>query len=69
MKAAHEVVQDWVATYNQRDTHAAAGLHHEDATNFHVALGAPSILSRHSAAWNVLGQTLSRSLQRRTSAP
>jgi hypothetical protein len=43
MKPPREVVRDWVAAYNHRDTHAAAALYHEDATNFQVALGAPSV--------------------------
>jgi len=43
MKAPREVVQEWVAAYNQRDARAAAELYHEDATNFQVALGTPSV--------------------------
>jgi len=43
MKAPRKVVQEWVAAYNQRDARAAARLYHEDATNFQVALGAPSV--------------------------
>ena len=47
MKTPREVVQEWVAAYNQRDARAAAQLYHEDATNFQVALGAPSV-GRHT---------------------
>src|SRR5829696_1277910 len=43
MKAPREVVQEWAAAYNQRDARAAAELYHEDATNFQVALGTPSV--------------------------
>lgn len=43
MKTPREVVQDWVAAYNQRDARAAAELYHEDATNFQVALGKPAV--------------------------
>ncbi len=43
MKTPREVVQDWVAAFNQRDAHAAAALYHEDATNFQVALGNPTV--------------------------
>ena len=46
MKTPREVVQEWVAAYNQRDARAAAELYHEDAMNFQVALGAPSV-GRH----------------------
>jgi hypothetical protein len=38
-----EVVQNWVAAYNRRDAEAAAELYHEDATNFQVALGDPTV--------------------------
>jgi len=38
-----EVVQDWVAAYNRRDAQAAAELYYEDATNFQVALGDPTV--------------------------
>ena len=31
MKTPREVVQDWLAAYNQRDARAAAELYHEDA--------------------------------------
>ena len=47
MKTPREVVQEWVAAYNQRDARAAAELYHEDAMNFQVALGAPSV-GRHT---------------------
>jgi steroid delta-isomerase-like uncharacterized protein len=43
MKTPLEVVQAWVAAYNQRDAHAAAELYNEDATNFQVALGDPTV--------------------------
>ena len=43
MKTPREVVQDWVAAYNQRDAYAAAELYHEDATNLQVALGDPTV--------------------------
>jgi steroid delta-isomerase-like uncharacterized protein len=44
MKTPREVVQDWVAAYNQQDAYAAAELYHEDATNFQAALlGAPTV--------------------------
>ena len=43
MKKPREVVQDWVAAYNQRDAYAAAELYHEDATNLQVALGDPTV--------------------------
>jgi ketosteroid isomerase-like protein len=43
MKAPRGVVQEWVAAYNQRDARAAAELYHDDATNFQVALGTPSV--------------------------
>ena len=43
LKTPLEVVQAWVAAYNQRDAHAAAELYHEDATNFQVALGDPTV--------------------------
>jgi uncharacterized protein (TIGR02246 family) len=43
MKTPLQVVQDWVAAYNRRDAHAAAELYHEDATNFQVALGDPTV--------------------------
>ena len=43
MKAPREVVQDWAAAYNRRDAYAAADLYHEDATNFQVALGGPTV--------------------------
>ena len=46
MKTPREVVQEWVAAYNQRDAHAAAGLYHDDATNFQVAVGDPSVGKR-----------------------
>ncbi len=42
MKTPREVVEDWVAAYNQRDAYAAAELYHEDATNLQVALGTPT---------------------------
>jgi hypothetical protein len=47
VKTPREVVQEWVAAYNQKDTRAAAELYHEDAMNFQVALGAPSV-GRHT---------------------
>ena len=47
MKTPREVVQEWVAAYNQRDARAAAELYHEDAMNLQVALGAPSV-GRHT---------------------
>jgi ketosteroid isomerase-like protein len=47
VKTPREVVQEWVAAYNQRDARAAAELYHEDAMNFQVALGAPSV-GRHT---------------------
>ena len=47
MKTPREVVQEWVAACNQRDAGAAAELYHEDAMNFQVALGAPSV-GRHT---------------------
>src|SRR5919199_4134799 len=43
MQTPREVVQEWVAAYNQQNARAAAALYHEDATNFQVALGAPSV--------------------------
>jgi steroid delta-isomerase-like uncharacterized protein len=43
MNTPLEVVQDWVAAYNRRDAQAAAELYHEDATNFQVALGDPTV--------------------------
>ena len=43
MKTPREVVQDWVAAYNQRDAYAAAELYYEDATNLQVALGDPTV--------------------------
>lgn len=43
MNTPLEVVQDWVAAYNRRDAQAAAELYHEDATNFQVALGGPTV--------------------------
>ena len=43
MKTPGEVVQDWVAAYNQQDAYAAAELYHEGATNFQVALGASTV--------------------------
>ena len=43
MKSPREVVQDWVAAYNQRDAYAAADLYHEDATNLQVAFDNPTI--------------------------
>jgi len=43
MQRPREVVQDWVAAYNQRDAYAAAELYQEDATNLQVALGAPTV--------------------------
>jgi steroid delta-isomerase-like uncharacterized protein len=43
MKTPLQVVQDWVAAYNRWDAYAAAELYHEDATNFQVALGDPTI--------------------------
>ena len=43
MKAPRGVVQEWAATYNQRDARAAAELYHDNATNFQVALGTPSV--------------------------
>ena len=42
MRTPREVVEDWVAAYNQRDAYAAAELYHEDATNLQVALGTPT---------------------------
>ncbi len=41
MKTPREVVEDWVAAYNQQDANAAE-LYHEDATNLQVALGTPT---------------------------
>src|SRR5215211_2090135 len=43
MQRPREVVQEWVAAYNQRDAYAAAELYQEDATNLQVALGAPTV--------------------------
>ena len=43
MKTPREVIQDWVAAFNQRNAHAAVQLYHEDATNFQVALGDPTV--------------------------
>ena len=43
MTTPREVVQDWVAAYNQQDAHAAAELYHEDATNLQLALGTPTV--------------------------
>ena len=43
MKKPCEVAQGWVAADNRRDAPAAAKLYHEDATNFQVALGSPTI--------------------------
>jgi steroid delta-isomerase-like uncharacterized protein len=43
MQTPRKVVGDWVAAYNRRDAHAAAELYHEDATNFQVALGDPTV--------------------------
>ena len=36
-------MHDWIVAYNQRDAHAAAELYHEDATNYQVALGPPTV--------------------------
>jgi hypothetical protein len=47
VKTPREVVQEWVAAYNQRDARAAAELYHEDAMNFQLALGASSV-GRHT---------------------
>jgi steroid delta-isomerase-like uncharacterized protein len=43
MKTPREVVQAWIAAFNQRDAHAATALYHEDATNMQVAAGAPVV--------------------------
>ena len=43
MKAPREVVEEWVAAYNQQDARAAAELYHDDAANFQVALGTPTV--------------------------
>jgi steroid delta-isomerase-like uncharacterized protein len=43
MKTPREVIQDWVAAFNQRNAYAAVQLYHEDATNFQVALGDPTV--------------------------
>ena len=54
MKAPRGVVQEWAATYNQRDARAAAELYHDNATNFQVALGTPSV-----AKQTILGDLIS----------
>ena len=46
MKTLHEVVQEWVAAYNQRDAHEAVDLYHDDVMNFQVAVGNPSVGKR-----------------------
>lgn len=43
MKTPREVVQDWVTAYNRRNAYTAAELYHENATNFQVALGDPTV--------------------------
>lgn len=53
MKTPLQVVQDWVEAYNLRDAHAAAELYHEDATNFQVALGDPTV-GRQAISENLL---------------
>lgn len=41
VKSPKEVLQDWVAAYNQCDPYALIELYHEDAENHQVAFGEP----------------------------
>lgn len=43
MNSPREVVQAWVAAFNNRDADAAADLYHDDAINLQVAEGQPTV--------------------------
>ncbi|XGV94616.1 MAG: ester cyclase [Leptolyngbya sp. BL-A-14] len=41
MKTPEQVLQSWLAAYNNRDAYALIELYHDDAINHQVALGEP----------------------------
>jgi ketosteroid isomerase-like protein len=43
MRTPREVIEEWVAAFNYRDSLRAAALYHEDATNWQVAAGEPMV--------------------------